>query len=208
MSDSALNGEFSVKYEVMRDMIAPGDIMSFIGTSPVSRIIQILSIPNHVAGVVSGPECMCTRKLMIEADEGEVNARALSNEIRQYKGKIYWHRLNPCFDRWRSYIDSYYWEQIGKKYDYKGFFSNIFGRINKNCERYICSELCQGALANIPKTQMISDLHAVSDIYDSVAHKDIEDCMCYVEMLYSDKVMRPCDIVKLPIFSPRVEVYY
>lgn len=201
-----VNGKSKVKYNVMRELIGPGDVMSFIGTSPVSRIIQILSVPNHVAGIVSGPACLHTRKLMIEADEGEVNARALSNEIRQYKGRIFLHRLNPCFDRWRSYIDNYYWEQIGKKYDYKGFFANIFGRINKNCERYICSELCQGALSNIPKAQMISDLHAACDAYNE--HENIDAHMPYVELLYSGKVMRPCDIVKLPIFSPQVEVVY
>lgn len=180
----------SMPYENIRHRIRPGDVVSFIGNSPISRLIRLRSKASHVAGVVSGPMCE-KRRLIIEADQGEVNSRALSIKLAQYNGRAFWHALDPRLNRYRFYMDRFYWKQIGKKYDYGNLFMNLFGRVSKDLRRYICSELCQYALSVAPESAL---RRLLGD-----AHPDIG-------RLYGDHALRPGDIANLAIFTTPVEI--
>ncbi|MDY6957788.1 MAG: hypothetical protein SVK08_01390 [Halobacteriota archaeon] len=199
--------EWRLPYEKIRCGLRPGDVLAFQGTGPISKGIAIYEYfktktpvsecITHVSGVVSGPAVL-TRKLMIEADEGEVNPRAISTEVEQYNGKIYWYPLREELAMFRNAMDLLYWNSIGKKYDY-GLYRNFLflgnGKVDK--ERYVCSELVQCTFQIIPIVIILEILRNMNK-----KEEDFPILSC----LSGGKVMRPHQIVQLPFFKPRIEI--
>ena len=133
-------------YNYNRSCIKEGDCITWEGEGLLSKIIQYWTHRSHVSSVVGKVEVSLdgvrgTRRLIIEADQGEVNARLLSDKLLSYKGKAYLHRLRPQYIDKRPKIAEFLWGQIGKKYSYKNLLLNAFRRVDLDCKEYICSEL-------------------------------------------------------------------
>ena len=174
------------EYNVFRPFMYPGDKVSFEGSGFVSTLIKILSKRSHVASIVRFP---WDRVGLMEADQGEVNARALSRKLKYYKGKAYWHPLRDEFKSYRKVMDEFLWNQLGIKYDFKSLFANMLGRVNTNADQYFCSELCGDAIKVIPR----------GILEDLTPNK-------YVKMLLDGVALRPEGIAKLPIFKKEVRI--
>jgi len=199
--------KWRLPYEKIRKGVRPGDVIAFQGSGPISKGIAIYEYfrtgtpiskcITHVSGVVSGPEIL-TRKLMIEADEGEVNVRSISSEVAKYKGRMFWYPLREELAVFRNAMDIMYWENIGKKYDY-GIYSKflLLGKAKVDHLRYVCSELVQCSFQILPTTVIEEILRHKKQKAEDFP---ILNCLCGCE------VLRPNQIVQLPFFKPRIEI--
>lgn len=180
-----------------RSNIQPGDVISFKGEGFISWIILRIDKRSHVAGIVSSPQVHDERILIMEADEGEVNVRAVSAKLAKYPGKAYWHQLRSELNEYRAEIDAFYWQQVGIHYDYESLFGNApailtgnagLGMVKSDNSKYFCSELCGCAL-----------LHGIpEDILKSyLPHPDLNQ-------LLSGVALRPGGIARLPVFLPEI----
>jgi hypothetical protein len=199
--------KWRLPYEKIRKGIRPGDVFAFQGTGPISKGIAIYEYLRtgtpvkecitHISGAVSGPSIF-PRKLMIEADEGEVNVRAISAEVEKYKGRIFWYPLREELSVFRNAMDIHYWENIGKKYDYSIYSKLLFlGNAKVDKERYVCSELVQCSFQIIPSTVIEEILRHMKKKWEDFP---LLNCLCGCE------VFRPNQIVQLPFFKPRIEI--
>jgi len=186
-------------YYELRSTIRPGDVLSYKGKGLISWLILRIDKRSHVSGIASSPTIHEERCLIIEADQGEVNVRALSAKLRDYRGEVYLHRLKPELDAYRNGIDSFYWAHIGLGYDYPDLFGNAAalltgnpnnGRVRADSDKYFCSELCGEAIrCGIPEATLKGYL----------PHEDLERLLCGI-------ALRPGGISRLPIFQPAVRV--
>ena len=182
-------------YEKVRPMIQPGDVISFKGSGFISWLILRIDKRSHVASVSSGSTnpLVAERKLIIEADEGEVNTRALSVKLSEYNGEAYWHRLKPELQMYRNAIDAFLWEHIGVHYDYGSLFANALGRVSTNADRWFCSEYCG---ASVKET-----------IPEDVLKRYLpEDSKGFLRMLLAGTALRPGGVARLPIWQPEVRL--
>ena len=198
--------QWRLSYEKIRPMIRPGDVWAFHGMGPFSHGIAIYEYfktktpiqdcITHVAISVSGPSIL-ERKLIIEADEGEVNSRSISQTIKGYNGRVYYYPLRHELNILRNSFDLCAWQLIGTKYDFGGVFNNLFGNVNINIRRFFCSELVQYVMRSIPNI-------IVCEILRNINKKAID--FPVLGLLHSKKAMRPHQLMQLPFFLPRIEI--
>lgn len=198
--------EWRLSYEKIREGIRPGDMLAFHGCGIISRGIAIYEhlktrVPiqqciTHVAMVCSGP-IILDRKLMLEADEGEVNARSVSATLSEYNGRVFWYPLREELCYFRSAMDLLCWNKIGKKYDYGSFFGNLFGNVSLDGRRYFCSELLQAVFQIVPE-----------EIIDEILrHKEkTESDFPVLKLFFKKKALRPHQLIQLPFYKPRIEI--
>jgi hypothetical protein len=180
----------SLYLEYQKD-IQPGDLISYLGNGDLSQIIAQKTPPgkpvrSHVSGVVPGWEGY-PRRIIIEADQGEVNVRALSAKLAYYNGRAWWHPLRPGLDVFRGAISRYYWEHVGVDYDEGGVVQNLFGYVDADDSKLWCSELSGLANCQIP-IGLMAPVNAA------------------VRLLMDGKGLRPCDCAMLPIYLPPVQI--
>jgi len=130
------------------------------------------------------------RRYLLEAWEGEFNMRLLSNRLKPYPGKAFWHRLNPELDLYRKTIEYNSLSLLGTKYDYDSLFSNILGRVSTDAKKLFCSEaICYIFLQSIS--------NKVLKGYRSNKHAN---------MLLDGIALRPSGIAQLPLFLDEIEI--
>jgi len=187
----------------LREQMNPGDVISFEGRALISRLIRMKSARSHVASLVNGPGDYRIRRLVIEADQGEVNTRWLSDKIKEYNGKIWWHPLRPELEEYRPAISAFLWAHIGTPYDYKDMLWNMFRRPATDPKAFYCSEL-EGAAFYYPpeKSKKFKALHGLPE----KVMKQYRDSNKQVRLLLKGKALRPDEVVKLPFFLPEVRV--
>jgi hypothetical protein len=142
-------------YYAVRRLMRPGDAITWAGDEFLSWIIRRkkpavagdVEGRSHVSGVVTGPATV-DRKLIVEADQGEVNARRLSAKLAGYKGRAWWHQLRPELDVFRKPIDRFHWEAVGLDYDELSVVRNAYRRVMAAAGAYFCSELYGEAIRN------------------------------------------------------------
>jgi len=173
-------------YLSYRRRIRPADLISWLGTGDLSRAIADRvpdgkPVRSHVSGVIPGWSKF-PRVIIGEADQGEVNIRALSAKLAGYDGQAWWHPLRPELDAYRDAISLYYWRHIGVDYDEWGVVRNLFGYVDADDSKLWCSELCGLASCEIPIGLM-------------------EPVNAAVRLLKDGKGLRPCDCAMLPIYG-------
>ena len=192
------------RYKEVRDLMQPGDVISYKGYGFISWAILRIDKRSHVSGVVSGScnPLVADMKMIIEADEGEVNHRRLSEKLLYYNGKAWWHQLKPVFNGYRYLIDAFYWNCTGIHYDYDGIIGQLpsiltgdpnFGRVQYDGSKYWCSELCGAALIGNKDYPVIP--REMLEAY--LPHKDLQ-------RLLDGGGLRPGEIARLPVFFPEV----
>ena len=198
--------EWRCPYEKIRPAISPGDLIAFHGVGVVSRGIAIYEYfrtrtpiqdcITHVAIASSGPDIL-DRKLMIEADEGEVNPRSISATLKSYNGRAYWYPLKDELKVLRPTFDLCCWEQVGIKYDFTNLFKNLTGNVSLDIRRFFCSELAQFSLQAIPNVIINEILRKMKKTLDDFPELDL---------FFAKKALRPNQLVKLPFYKPRIEI--
>jgi len=193
-------------YDKIRDRIQPGDILGYhrCGVGPTGIAIYEYCLTKtpidccmtHVSMCVSGPEIL-DRKVIIEAAEGEVNVRALSSTIHLHNGRAFWYPLREELRFFRSAMDRFCWNQVGKKYDFPGLFSNIFGNVSMDAKKFFCSELTQGAFYVLPYV-------IIQEILKSKKKKEKD--FPSLKLFFAKKALRPQQLVQLPFFKPCIEI--
>jgi len=130
------------------------------------------------------------RRYILEAWEGEFNMRLLSNRLKTYKGKSFWHPLNPELDPYRKTIEYNSLSLLGIKYDYESLFANMLGRVSMEAKKLFCSEaICLILLESIPR----------GTLKGYRANK-------YVNMMLDGIALRPEGIAQLPLFLNEIEI--
>ena len=173
------------RYELLRNNILPGDMISWKGNGIVSWAILRFSTHSHVSVVAASPTNHPDRRMVMEAWEGEVNLRALSSRLESYSGEAYLHTLKKELEEFRFTIDKCLWEIIGKKYDYKSLFSNLLGYVSTQADTFFCSELVGYAITRCIPNNVLSGY---------LPNKEME-------MLLKGKALRPGDIAALPLYE-------
>lgn len=181
-------------YEKVQPLIKSGDAITWRGTGLISWGISFWSYRTHASLVIRPPdyEGFKGRRWLVEAWEGEVNTRFLSNRLTAYDsgGMAWWHPLRDELEPFREGIATYVTEMVGKKYDYAGLFGNMFGRVSADARKYFCSELVGDAYRDrIPNLVWITIPSNAS-----------------VGRLLRGIALRPAGIARLPIFKPEVRI--
>jgi len=198
--------EWRLPYSKIRPGIRPGDAIAFHGTKAVSKGIALYekfktgaefsTCITHIASAVSGP-IVLDRKLMIEANEGEVNARSISSVLTGYSGTIWWYPLREELSQYREAMDLRCWETIGTKYDFGSFFRNLSGNVLLDIRRLFCSELLQYSLEAIPH-------QAICDLLRHLKKQAID--FPELDLMFAKVALRPNQLVQLPFYRQPVEI--
>jgi hypothetical protein len=192
-------------YSEVRKFIKPGDVIGYHRSGIGPKFIAIYEylktktplnlVTTHVSMCASGPERI-DRRLIVEAAEGEVNIRALSNTLHLHDGKAFWYPLREELNHLRPSIDSICWEQVGKKYDFGSVLAK-FGTTSLHPKKFFCSELCQYALQIIPYVLILEIIRNM---------KKEEKDFPFLKEFFNEKTLRPQQLVQLPFYKPRVEL--
>lgn len=151
----------------VRETLFTGCAILWRDNSLLSRAIRMWSEFSHASLVVRMFDAGAgkDRVYLIEALELGLTLRHLSTRLAEYRGQAYVFRpvLSP---RQQNAIRLFATDKTaeGVRYDYKGLFANIFGRISMDARRYICSEfvwaawLHANAVADIGKAPRPGDI--------------------------------------------------
>jgi hypothetical protein len=143
-----LDGYFKVRNEMKT-----GDTILFKKKKIISWLIRLFSGGeyDHTALVVKvgGYHELIDRRFIIESVLSGVTFRGLYNKLSALKGDAYWYPLKDEYDDKREEIGNWAFSNIGVKYDVKGVFQQIFGRISADARTYFCSEYNYFAYKNV-----------------------------------------------------------
>jgi hypothetical protein len=93
---------------------------------------------------------LADRRFVLEALEGGMELRLMSERLAEYKGKVWWHALRGKLvskDTRATMIDwAILQTAMGKKYDYGSLLRNMFGRVSVDGANWFCSEAYTGML--------------------------------------------------------------
>ena len=129
------------KYYLIRHRLAHGDALTWEGHSPISWLIKKFTFRSHASSVLRQVDAGELRRLIVEADQGEVNIRLLSSKLDIYKGKCFWHPLKKELYQYRDEIARFLWSNVGIKYGYGTLFKMALLRPSVGPKSFICSEL-------------------------------------------------------------------
>jgi signal peptidase I len=155
------------RYDVVRPIIRPGDVIAFGGEELISRVIMLFtnSPVSHVGVVERTQENngiwtnVLVESTSLDGISGVVRTR-LSERMQDYRGRIWWLPLSDSFRATLNMQDFWFWleKQIGKPYNAHGAIDSaldvfekipFIGKWFRNEERYkrlFCSHLVCGAL--------------------------------------------------------------
>jgi len=133
-----------VPYEHIRQGMRCGDLIEWRSHTLLGYLIRWFShqYVNHTS-VVSSPDTI------IESDIGGVRERFLSDELEGFNGQVFWLPLLTIHEPCRPFIKLAMTGYIGRGYDYKSFFKQIYGRVVLDAAYLFCSELAHMLYAEV-----------------------------------------------------------
>jgi len=136
-------------YAQHRVKMQTGDCLLWRSSSVLGWAIRLFSWAkvNH-AGLVVRPNewgLFKDRRFTLEALEGGIVLRLLSERLRDFNGKVWLYPLKDEFAVLRDEICRWALAQEGTPYDYGSLFKQVFGRVSVEMTRYFCSEFCYAA---------------------------------------------------------------
>lgn len=135
-------------YADLRPYINDGDLFLWKGADPFSRIIQLFSYHSHASLSFEFHKFGIRRLMLYEALTWGVEPEFLSARINRYKGRVFWHPVDPAWNTYRPRIYEKAEEYGGIKYDFWGLIKNVAGLISTDVKRLICSEFAYLAVKN------------------------------------------------------------
>ena len=132
-------------YLQLREDIRSGDCILWQSKGLVPWLIMRWTEYSHASLVVRFQEAagLQDRIYMIEALSSGLTFTLLSERVQQMKGKAFLFQPHCLWQNSQEVLrhDALNALAKGIKYDYKGLFGNLFGRVNNNAKRYFCSEV-------------------------------------------------------------------
>lgn len=136
-------------YPALRPWLTTGAVILWRGDSLLSRAIRLFTPYSHASLVVRDLDSLDrNRVFLVEALETGLELRLLSERIKGYNGRVFAFRPYGLAKCVQERVKSFAIDQCarGIRYDYKGLFANIFGRVSEDARRYFCSEFAALAL--------------------------------------------------------------
>jgi len=175
------------RYMKIRSQIKSGDVITWEGKGAVSWLIRRWSKRSHASMCLKLKD---DRRYILEAWEGEFNMRLLSDRLKNYQGKAFWHQLNSELNQYRRSIEYSALSLLGVKYDYNSLFANMLGRVSTNAKKLFCSEaICHIFLRSIP----------LNFLKGYRSNK-------YACMMIDGIALRPGGIAQLPLYLSEKEI--
>ena len=128
------------KYYAVRDQIQTMDLLQWHGESWISKIIRWKTGGSATHSGVACRLADVDRVMTLEAISKGAVPNPLSQTLKKYEGKAYWH---PLKEEFRPYVaESFNWmyDKIGTGYDFEGVGSNLFGKVSADARALFCSE--------------------------------------------------------------------
>jgi hypothetical protein len=144
-----------------RDLMQTGDCLLWSSRTLIGRLIQWFcgAEENHASLVLRLHEYegLRNRVFLLEALEHGIVLRLLSDRLKDYRGRVWLHRLTPDLDPHRNKIAVWALNQVGKGYDYLSLFKQAISRVNADAREFFCSEYVYFAWRNIPHHGMTTE---------------------------------------------------
>lgn len=136
-------------YMDTRPSIKTGDAIEWAGTSCLARAIRFFTGKkvNHTSMVVRMDLFdLQDRVFVLEALSGGIDVNLLSEELLRHDGSAYWLPLTHISYQQRERMARFGFMSSSKRYDFGSLVSNIMGKVNRNADRFFCSEFYHYAL--------------------------------------------------------------
>jgi len=184
-------------YNDARPQIKNGDIVNWQMDSPVGRIIRLFTEDSHTSLVTLQDYAGMADRIFVVESRAKTELNLLSNRLAGAHGKAYLLRLKPHWDPVRPYIAGWVCEQVGNRYDFKGLFGNLFGRVSMDARNFFCSELGwfgtrQGAGRCASCTGGLG--------------KEVKEDIDKTEELLKGRAPRPGDFRRMPMYAAPVRI--
>lgn len=131
-------------YQKYRPVMQSGDCLLWASKGIIGALIRFFSRAkvNHASLVLRMNEWegLKDRVFLLEALEGGIELRLLSDRLREYHGEVYWIPLRSEYDHLRGGIITWALGKVGTPYDFHSLFKNILGRVSAEATRLFCSE--------------------------------------------------------------------
>jgi hypothetical protein len=131
------------QYLAIREEMKTGDMLAWASNSLIGRIIRWRSGPySHTSGIIrlTEYEGLPKRRFTLEAMKYGFYPAILSNDLKNYAGRVWWYALKDEWNPKRQAIGEKALSLIGIGYDYKSLFRNALGRVNSDARKLFCSE--------------------------------------------------------------------
>jgi len=89
-----------------------------------------------------------SRRFVLEALEGGIVLRLLSERLKAHKGCAWWYPLKDKFAACAPGMGAWALGQVGVPYDFGSLFANILGRVSADARKFFCSEFWYMAAVN------------------------------------------------------------
>jgi len=129
-------------YKNARCFMQTGDLLSWRSDTLLGAGIRLFTRGhvNHSSIVADINEYGKSRKFCLEALEGGIELHCISRRLKNFKGKVYWHKLRNEYKDYRTEIGTAAFSRIGIDYDYGSLFRQLVGRVSLNAKKLFCSE--------------------------------------------------------------------
>ena len=131
-------------YSDIRDTIRTGDCIQWKSRGVIPWVIQRWSEYSHSSLVVRFDKYkdMKDRVFLIEALSGGLTFTLLSDRLQKSKGKAYLFQIRTHYPDAEAMLrrDASIALASRIRYDFKGLFGNLLGRVSNDASRYFCSE--------------------------------------------------------------------
>ena len=128
-------------YEHNRQWIRSMDLLQWQSHSILGVLIRLKGGgANHSGAAFIFEAFGRTRYMTGESLEGGLRANYISRRLKEYKGKVWWHRVLPEFEQYRQGAAEWMADMIGVKYDYRSLLKNALGHVSADARELFCSE--------------------------------------------------------------------
>jgi len=128
------------RYYAVRSQIQTMDLIQWHGESLVSKIIRWKTGGSETHSGVACWLADVDRVMTLEAVRKGAVPNPLSQVLRKYNGKAYWHPLKQEYRPYVAYAFNWMYDRIGTGYDYESIASHLFGRVSPDARSLYCSE--------------------------------------------------------------------
>lgn len=136
-------------YSTIRPLLTTGSVILWKGNGVIPWLIRRWSEYSHASLVIrlNNHDELKDRVWLVEALEGGLELRLLSERMYGYNGRTF-AMVNDLDTHQQAIVREFAMEQCGKgvRYDYRGLFRNIFGRVSQDADKFFCSEFVCAAL--------------------------------------------------------------
>ncbi len=127
-------------YYAVREQIQTMDLLQWHGESWVSKIIRWKTGGSATHSGVACRLADVDRVMTLEAVSKGAVPNPLSQILKKYDGRAYWHPLKEEFRPYVAEAFNWMYDKIGTGYDYEGVGSYLFGKVSADARALFCSE--------------------------------------------------------------------